>query len=221
MKKILTIIFVMCLHKGFSTNISNKFSNTFINNNNELVQKLTKDKDFIKFYKLSVAGSLQKFLIDESIKNDKEASIQDKMLLNNIKEKSQKLLDNIFYHFPDFMALDIIEKNNVLNKSFEIVAALTYVEITVCTTGFVVSLAGCWTPTALEKGIFCGCMGIAFGADMVALWTTAGTAAAEVTALAGEEVKFCTIIAKNAATATCVVSSVASLVTCILTQGGD
>lgn len=222
MKKILIIIFMFCLQSGYSNNIENKVTNTVNSNSEELIQKLSKDQDFIKFYKLSVAGSLQTFVINESIKNNKGVvAIQDQMLLSNIKEKSQNILDKVFYNFPDFKALNVTEKNDVLKKSFEIVGKLTYVEVTVCVGAFGVSVASCWSPSLLQKAIFCSCMGLAFGADMVILWETAGTAAAQVTALAGEEVKFCTTIASNATTAICLVSSVSTLVTCILTQAGD
>jgi hypothetical protein len=238
MKKIFIFTMVMLLQNGFYNNIYGKsliesytnygfslnhqahFLPTGIDANSELIEKLSKDKDFIKFYKYCFAGSLQKFSIEDNAKNGVVIP-QDKVLLEEITNKSKDTYDRVLNKFPDFKDLDVNEKVIVLKKSFAMAAALTYAEITICVGGFIVSLGSCWSPTLLERGIFCACMGLSFGADMVVLWETAGTAAAQVTALAGQEVQFCATIAKNATTATCVVSAVATLVTCILTQAAD
>jgi hypothetical protein len=236
MKKTLLLTIAILLQIGFCNNVYSSTNNTKsylrynlllmnqvytpqngnINDYKELIEKLSKDKDFINLYKFTFAGSLQKYVVEDKVKKGIEVPKEDQLLLEHIINGAKNSYDNILNKFPDFESLSNNEKINVLKNAFQIGGGLNFAEVVVCTGTFIQTVPTCWSPSALEKAIFGTCIGIAFVADLMYVWSTAGFGATTLTPIASEEVTLCATISKNAALGTCLVTNLSGYISCIL-----
>ena len=187
----------------------------------ELIEKLSKDKDFIKFYKYSIAGSLQKGLVENKIKNNVEVPNEDKLLLEEITNKSEGIYEKVLNKFPDFKSLDINEKVNVMRESFAIVASLSFNELSDCFSAYSNNLKTCKILSKLESAVFLSCGILAFAADILVIVESAGSAASIVGTLVWSQISLCAQIAGGINFATCAKDLVGGLVNCIKAQAGD
>ena len=190
--------------------------NGIIIEHKDLIEKLSKDKDFVKFYKYSLAGSLQKSLVDDKVKTGVEVPNEDKVTLEEITNEAKGSYEKVVNKFPDFKSLDINEKTYVLKESFAVAGLLAYTEVMSCSyTAYETAIGGCTRLTQFERALFFSCLGIAFGADIIALIDSAGAATPEVASVTTYEFQSCAAFAKDTAWAGCIAFTVGTLIQCI------
>ena len=209
MKKILTIVLVLLLQNGFC-------------NNNELIEKLSKDNDFKNLCKSSVGFSLIKYKQSLSAKLNVPISEVEKKSEEKYQNNSMLNYNIILNKYPEINKLERDEKVNVFREAFSLAATLTYAELAGCFGGAGASFKNCFvTASGNQKTAFYVCLTLSGFVDLIALWETGGQSITVLKPAVEGEFDFCTAVSIGAAANTCLLSIVGSIVSCILLQGAD
>jgi hypothetical protein len=211
MKRILIFTMVMLLQNGFCSNIS-KAANY---NNDELVQKMSKDKDVTKFFKLVLARRLSEDIAVENVKKGITISIEQKGEFEKLTNKTNIALEKIIDKYPELNTLPIDKKNEVMRA----VASLSYFEVITCLGAPIGGICG--AISGVEKAVLATCLGIAAGADMIAAYFTAGGSSAVLLPVVTAETSYCASFAVGSSYAACFVTVLSSVIVCLQDEAGD
>ncbi|MCU0469629.1 MAG: hypothetical protein MUF58_13600 [Arcicella sp.] len=214
MKKILIITMVILLQNGFCSNISRAANY----NNDALVQKMGKDKDVVKFFKLALAKKLSEEILLAKEKNSEKISVEEKESFEKLCNKTIISLETVNNKYPEFNDLSINEKRDVIRA----VGSLNFSEIVVCLGAlYNVVKDVCGSITKIEAAVLGTCFAVSAAWDIAVVYFTGGIATPTLLPVVTAETTYCATIAKTAAYGTCIVSGIATIVVCLQNEAGD
>jgi hypothetical protein len=214
MKKIFTfILLLLCLQNGFCTNISG----IIISNNDELAQKMSKDKDVIKLFKIAIAKKVSEEISIENTKNGISTSTEDKVEFDKLCSKASTLYQEVITKYPEFNDLSINEKNDVL----KVVASLRFGEIWSCLNSHITSDCGVAFTFAWQQAAYWTCMAISAVADILFVVETAGIGATALAPLITTQSSSCFLFSTGVAATACGVSVITKTLNCLKAEAAD
>ncbi|MCU0467614.1 MAG: hypothetical protein MUF58_03360 [Arcicella sp.] len=213
MKKILIFIIVMLLHNGFCSNIS-KAANY---NNDELAQRMSKDKDVVKLFKLSIAKKISEEMSVENTKNGISTSAEDKVEFDKLCSRATIAWQTVITKYPEFNNLPINEKTDVIRA----VAELRFGEIWSCLNSHITSDCGLVFTFAWQQAAYWTCMGISAVADILFVVETAGIGATALAPLVTTQASSCYLFSTGVAATACGVSVITKTLNCLKAEAAD
>lgn len=204
---------VMLLQNGFCNDISS----TMISNNDELAQTMSKDKDVIKLFKLSIAKKISEEMAVENTKNGINISAEDKVEFDKLCSRATIAWQKVITKYPEFNNLPMNEKTDVIR----VVASLRFGEIWACLNSHITSDCGLVFTGAWQQGAYWTCMGISAVADILFVVETAGIGATALAPLVTTQASSCYLFSTGVAATACGVSVITKTLNCLKTEAAD
>lgn len=221
MKKIFFIVLIFCLQNGFCNNIKNGFIGT----NNELIDILSKDKDFSNLLWNTVELGMENYLENEFTKTGKiEEANKAKLNKDGLIIITQSQTESFFKKYPILFTLSKFQRDEILIGAAKIVATgLTFPEFTQCISDTIIAdLGECISITTYaQRAAFILCLSLAFGGDILVLAATEFAAGGVVALAIPGELEFCGNVSFAVAGFTCGTIVITNFLTCLRTQRND